>query len=176
MFYISSIRDESLHLSVHRHNFERRGSGCLAQVPGFVRVVFLQHHPQGGHIDKVVVVKVAPPLLVGPEEVLELLLHLAAQREAVVGGGAVGHHQVLSSPGHQLGVLGVGVGEEPGVVLDQADPGLQEDDQPGVVVLLCGLDADVDLPQYAGLAGTQVVRLLWVQLLPSSSRSLSSLD
>ena len=111
-----------------------------------------------------------PPLLVGSEEILELLLHLAAQREAVVGGGAVGHHQVLSSPGHQLGVLGVGVGEEPGVVLDQADPGLQEDDQPGVVVLLCGLNADVDLPQYAGLAGTQVVSLLWVQLLPSSSR------
>ena len=98
-----------------------------------------------------------PPLFVGSEEILELLLHLAAQRQTVVGGGAVGHHQVVSSPAHQLRVGGVGVGEEPGVVPDQADPGLQEDDQPGVVVLLCGLDGDVDLLQSAGLAGTQVL-------------------
>ena len=87
----------------------------------------------------------------------QFFLHLTAERQAVVGGGTVGHHQVVPSPGHQLRVGGVGVREEPGVVPHQADPGLQEDDEPGVVVLLCGLDGDVDLLQSAGLAGTQVL-------------------
>ena len=101
---------------------------------------------------------------------MELLLHLAAQREPVVGGGAVGDHQVVLSPGHQVRVGGVGVSEEPGVLPDLTDPGLQEDDEPGVVVLLCGLDADIDLLQCAQLAGAQVLGLLCLQLLHCCSR------
>ena len=98
----------------------------------------------------------APPLSVGPEEVLELLLHLTAERQPVMGGGAVGHDQMVACPLDQLGVVGVGVSEEPGVFPDLTDPGLQEDDQPGVVVLLSGLDADVDLLKDAGQTGLQM--------------------
>ena len=167
MFYIPIIfiKSKSLHLSVHRHNFKRRSRGGLAKVPGFVRVVCPQHLAEGSNINKVVVVKVTPPLLVGSQEVLELRLHLAAEGQTVMGGGAVGHHQVVPSPGHQLRVGGVRVSEEPGVVPHQADPGLQEDDEPRVVILLCGLDGDVDLLQCTGLVATQVLSVLTVQLL-----------
>ena len=63
MFYIPIIfiKSKSLHLSVHRHNFERRSRGGLAKVPGFVRVVFPQHLAESSNINKVVVVKVTPP-------------------------------------------------------------------------------------------------------------------
>ena len=111
---------------------------------------------QSQNVDIIIIVKVTPPLLVRPQEILELLLHLAAERQTVMRGGTVGHDQMVASPGHQLRVAGVGVGEEPGVVPDQTDPCLQEDDQPGVVVLLSGLNADVDLLKDAGQTGLQM--------------------
>ena len=61
------------------HHPQRRGRGGLAQVPGEAGVVPLQQLRQGLHVDEVVIVEVAPPLLVRLQEIFELLLHLAAQ-------------------------------------------------------------------------------------------------
>ena len=46
------------------NNLERRGGGRLAEVPWLARLVLVKGVEERGHVDVVVVVKVAPPLLV----------------------------------------------------------------------------------------------------------------
>ena len=69
----------------------------------------------------------------------------------MVGGGAVGQDQVVPCSPHQIRVSCVvrRICEDPSLFLDQTDPGLQEYDKPGVMVLLGGLDAYVDLVEDA---------------------------
>ena len=55
------------------NNLERRGGGGLAEVPRLVGLVLVEGVEERGHVDVVVVVEVAPPLLVRAEEVLKLL-------------------------------------------------------------------------------------------------------
>ena len=61
------------------HDVERGSGGGLAQVPGEARVMAAQQPGQRVNIDKVVIVKMTPPLPARAQEILELLLHLAAQ-------------------------------------------------------------------------------------------------
>ena len=90
---------------------------------------------------------------------LKLLLHLAAEGQPVVGGGAVGQDQVVSCSPNQIRVSCVAgrISEDPSLFLDQTDPGLKEDDKPGVMVLLGGLDADVELVEDAGVGEVALV-------------------
>ena len=55
------------------NNLERRGGGRLAEVPRLVGLVLVEGVEERGHVDVVVVVEVAPPLLVRTEKVLKLL-------------------------------------------------------------------------------------------------------
>ena len=45
-----------------RHDAERGCGGGLAQIPGEARVMAAQEPGQGVHIDKIVIIKVTPPL------------------------------------------------------------------------------------------------------------------
>ena len=46
------------------NDLERRGGGRLAEVPRLVGLVLVEGVEERGHVDVVVVVEVAPPLLV----------------------------------------------------------------------------------------------------------------
>ena len=46
------------------NDLERRGGGGLAEVPRLVGLVLVKGVEERGHVDVVVVVEVAPPLLV----------------------------------------------------------------------------------------------------------------
>ena len=61
------------------HDAQGGGGGGLAQVPGEAGVMAGQQPGQGVNIDKVVIVKVTPPLPPRAQEILELFLHLTAQ-------------------------------------------------------------------------------------------------
>ena len=61
------------------HDVERGGGGGLAQVPWEPGVMAAQQPGQRVNIDKVVIVKMTPPLSARAQEILKLLLHLAAQ-------------------------------------------------------------------------------------------------
>ena len=54
-------------------NLERGGRGGFPKVPRFAGLVLLKGVEQSRHVHIVVVVKVTPPLLVRPQEVLKLL-------------------------------------------------------------------------------------------------------
>ena len=54
-------------------DLERGGRRGFAEVPRFASLVLLEGVEQRRHVHIVVVVKVAPPLLVRPQEVLKLL-------------------------------------------------------------------------------------------------------
>ena len=71
---VSKLDMEFSHRSgLWMNNLERRGGGGLAEVPRLARLVLVKGVEERGHVDVVVVVEVAPPLLVRTEKVLKLL-------------------------------------------------------------------------------------------------------
>ena len=66
-------------VAIAGHDAEWGGGGGLAQVPGEPRVMAAQQPGQRVNIDKVVIIKMTPPLSARAQEILKLLLHLAAQ-------------------------------------------------------------------------------------------------
>ena len=74
MFQILEYDMEFSHRSgLWMNDLERRGGGGLAEVPRLVGLVLVEGVEERGHVDVVVVVEVAPPLLVRTEKVLKLL-------------------------------------------------------------------------------------------------------
>ena len=74
MFQILEYDMEFSHRSgLWMNDLERRGGGGLAEVPRIARLVLVKGVEERGHVDVVVVVEVAPPLLVRTEKVLKLL-------------------------------------------------------------------------------------------------------
>ena len=61
------------------HDVEGGRGGGLAQVPGEAGVMAGEQQGERVNIDKVVIVKMTPPLPTRAQEILKLLLHLAAQ-------------------------------------------------------------------------------------------------